>query len=151
MTWLVALPWQHDAKWFLRFSLSCSLPFAARMFLFISFAHWLKLARYSARELESSLRKSFRCIALRYVTVISKTSAFSIFEYREASLFRRSNTKVFISFKLSLILARRIFSMRGFFAFLRSERILLTYIELPMHSMAMLFSCSKFWVLVRFV
>lgn len=34
--------------------------------------------------------------------------------------------------------------------FLLSERILLTYIELPMHSTAM-FSCSKFWVSVKFI
>lgn len=76
----------------------------------------------------------------RYFTVISRISAFSILEYLDTcwkrqkirilkpnndlffnvnflmltSFFIASNTRVFNSFRLSLILARRIFSISGF-------------------------------------
>ena len=47
--WLVAtrflaLPWQHEAKWFKSFSLSWSLPSLVKIFRLTSFAHWLKPA-----------------------------------------------------------------------------------------------------------
>lgn len=92
-----------------------------------SFMHSLNPALYFPRTVGSVFRAAVicaRCMFRRCFTVISRISAFSSFECLELSFFRASRISVLSCPKLSLILARLLFSIMGLDDFLCSEAVL---------------------------